>query len=92
MLMLMAMAGLQPDDRVALGSPIPKFLWIIKPRCSYKSFDFNVFFYGVSGNKIFNYNQRTLEDFGELANISEDYLINAWTPTNPSNRYARVTA
>jgi TonB-linked SusC/RagA family outer membrane protein len=81
-----------PDDRVLLGSPIPKFLGSVNLDASYKSFDFNAFFYGVSGNKIFNNNQSSLESFGQLSNISEEYLLNSWTPTNPSNRYPRVTA
>ena len=80
------------DDRVSLGSPIPKFFGSVNLDATYKSFDFNAFFYGVSGNKIFNYNQRTLEDFGGISNISQDYFVNHWTPTNPSNRYARITA
>jgi TonB-linked SusC/RagA family outer membrane protein len=81
-----------PDDRVALGSPIPKILGSVNLDFTYKSFDFNAFFYGVSGNKIFNNNQSSLESFGQLSNISEKYLLNSWTPTNPSNRYPRVTA
>jgi hypothetical protein len=81
-----------PDDHVLLGSPIPKFLGSVNLDASYKSFDFNAFFYGVSGNKIFNNNQSSLESFGQLSNISEEYLLNSWTPTNPSNRYPRVTA
>ena len=60
------------DDRVALGSPIPKFFGSVTLDASYKSFDFNAFFYGVSGNKIFNYKERTLEDFGQLSNISAE--------------------
>ena len=80
-----------PDDRVPLGSPIPKFFGSVNLDASYKSFDFNAFFYGVSGNKIFDYNKSTLQDFGQLSNISADYLAHAWTPTNKSNTFTRVT-
>ncbi|MEP7108544.1 MAG: TonB-dependent receptor [Ferruginibacter sp.] len=80
-----------PDDRVSLGSPIPKLFGSFNLDASYKSFDFSAFFYGVSGNKIFNNNQSNLESFGGLSNISADYLSNSWTPTNPSNKYPRVT-
>jgi TonB-dependent starch-binding outer membrane protein SusC len=79
------------DDRVSLGSPIPKIFGGLNLDATYKSFDFNVFFYGVSGNKILNYQKAALESFGGLSNISQDYYFNRWTPNNPSNRYTRVT-
>lgn len=85
------------DDRVALGSPIPKFFSGFNFDASYKAFDFNMFWYASVGNKIFNYQERTLETFGAtqggigIENISEQYYQNAWTPTNLSNRYARIT-
>lgn len=85
-------------DQVSLGSPIPKIYGGVNLDASYKSFDFSLFLYGVSGNKIFNYKQRTLESFGNttgavgIQNVSEEYYLNRWTPTNPSTRYARATA
>ena len=86
------------DDQTALGSPIPKFFGGINLDATFKGFDFNAFFYGVYGNKIFNYQERTLESFESstgsvgIENISEKYLHGAWTPTNPSNRYAIISA
>ncbi len=83
-------------DRENLGSPIPKFFTGLNLDASYKAFDFNAFFYASVGNKIFNYQQRTLETFGAtqggigIQNVSVDYYLNRWTPTNPSNRYARA--
>lgn len=84
------------DDRVSLGSPIPKFYGGMNIDLSYKAFDFNAFFYGSYGNKIFNYQERNLESFQApgfvgVENVSLQYYQNRWTPTNPSNRYARVT-
>jgi TonB-linked SusC/RagA family outer membrane protein len=80
------------DDRVALGSPIPKVFGGLNLDATYKSFDFNLFFYGVSGNKILNYQKASLESFGGLQNISLDYYLNRWTPGKPgNNRYTRVT-
>jgi len=84
-------------DRVQLGSPIPKFYTGLNLDASYKQFDFNAFFYASVGNKIFNYAERTLETFGAtqggigIENISQQYLANAWTPSNSSDRYARIT-
>ncbi|GAA4903080.1 TonB-dependent receptor [Mucilaginibacter defluvii] len=83
------------DDRVSLGSPLPKFFGGFNLDLNYKAFDFNAFFYGSYGNKIFNYAARSLESFQAspfvgVQNVSVNYYENRWTPTNPSNRYARV--
>ena len=85
-----------PSDRTSLGSPIPKFYGGFNLDLSYKAFDFNAYFYGTYGNKIFNYQERMLESFQApgfvgVENVGYDYYINHWTPSNPSNRYARVT-
>jgi TonB-linked SusC/RagA family outer membrane protein len=88
-----------PDsDQVALGSPIPKIFGGVTFDASYKNWDISVFFYGTYGNKIFNYQERTLESFGSstgsvgLENIGLKYYQNAWSTSNPSNRYARIDA
>lgn len=83
------------DDRTSLGSPIPKFYGGFNLDMAYKAFDFNAFFYGSYGNKIFNYAARNLESFQAspfvgVQNVGVKYYENRWTPTNPSNRYARV--
>lgn len=79
------------DDRTSLGSPIPKVFGGLNLDATYKSFDFNVFFYGVFGNKILNFQRAVLESFGGLQNISTDYYNGAWKPDRPSNRYTRIT-
>ncbi|HEY4937307.1 MAG TPA: hypothetical protein VII44_12035, partial [Puia sp.] len=87
-----------PADQTALGSPIPKFYGGLTFGGTYKNFDFSIFFYGVSGNKIFNYQERTLESFGSstgsvgIENIGEKYFQGAWTPSNGSMRYAQIDA
>ncbi len=86
------------SDQVALGSPLPKFYGGVTFDGSYKNFDISLFFYGTYGNKIFDYQERTLESFGSstgsvgLENIGEKYYQNAWTPENHSNRYAKIDA
>ncbi|MGI4728416.1 MAG: SusC/RagA family TonB-linked outer membrane protein [Janthinobacterium lividum] len=83
-------------DKVELGSPLPKFYTGLNLDASYKQFDFNALLFASVGNKIFNYQERTLESFGAtngsigIENVSENYYLNRWTTTNPSNRYARV--
>jgi TonB-linked SusC/RagA family outer membrane protein len=88
-----------PDsDQVALGSPLPKIFGGVTFDASYKNWDISLFFYGTAGNKIFNYQERTLESFGSstgsvgLENIGLKYYQNAWTPNRPSNRYAQIDA
>ncbi len=81
---------------MSLGSPIPKFYGGLNLDATYKAWDFNAYFYGVYGNKIFNFQESTLESFQNrsfvgIENIGETYYQNAWTPSNPSNTYARIT-
>lgn len=83
------------DDRTSLGSPQPKFYSGLNLDATYKAFDFNVYFYGVYGNKILNYIESNLQSFQKrgsegVQNVSREYYENHWTPTNPSNEFARV--
>lgn len=83
------------DDQVSLGSPLPKFYGGLTLDFSYKAWDFNAYFYGVYGNKIFNYEESSLESFQNrsfvgVQNVSYDYFVNHWTPTNPSTVYSRA--
>ncbi len=85
-----------PSDRTSLGSPLPKFYGGLNLDVTHKAFDLNAYFYASVGNKIFNYQQRTLESFQApgfvgIQNVSEEYYLNRWTTTNPSNRFARTT-
>jgi TonB-linked SusC/RagA family outer membrane protein len=85
------------SDQTSLGSPLPKFYGGFTATASYKNWDFNAFFYGEYGNKIFNFAESSLESFQNrsfvgVENISEQYLNGAWTPQNQSNTYARITA
>jgi TonB-linked SusC/RagA family outer membrane protein len=83
------------DDQTSLGSPQPKFFGGLNLDATYKSWDFNVFFYGVYGNKILNYEESNLETFQNrgfvgVENLSQEYYANAWTSSKPSNTYARI--
>ncbi|MEO8405671.1 MAG: SusC/RagA family TonB-linked outer membrane protein, partial [Chitinophagaceae bacterium] len=84
-------------DRTSLGSPQPKFYGGLNLDASYKAWDFNMYFYGVFGNKILNYVESDLESFQKrgsegVENVSVEYYNNHWTPTNPSNKFARALA
>lgn len=83
-------------DQVSLGSPLPDFYGGLNLDASYKSWDFNAYFYGVYGNKILNYQESNLQSFSNrgfvgVQNISTEYFNNRWTPTNPSNEFVRAS-
>ena len=83
------------DDRVLIGNPQPKFYGGLTLDATYKAWDINLYFYGSEGNKILNYvesNSESLSRRGGVGsqNVNEVYFKNHWTPTNPSNRYARA--
>ena len=85
------------SDRVNIGNPQPKFFGGLNFDASYKAWDFNLYFYGVYGNKILNYIESDLETFQKrgsegVENVSVNYFQHHWTPSNPSNRYARALA
>ena len=71
------------SDRTFFGNPNPKFTYGINLSVSYKQFDFSAFFYGVSGNQVFNY-VRYWTDFPQVfeGNVSLDAVNNSWTPQN----------
>ncbi len=74
------------DDRIILGSDVPKWAGGITNRFAYKGFDFSVFIYARIGAMIrsrFHDNNNTL--FGRYNNLD----INYWTPNNPTNDFPR---
>ncbi|GAB3561373.1 TonB-dependent receptor [Spirosoma luteolum] len=75
-----------PDDRVYLGSEIPKWSGGITNRFAYKGFDLSFFIYGRLGSTIlsgFHQNNNALA--GRYEQIKVDY----WTPNNPTNEFPR---
>lgn len=85
------------SDETTLGSPIPKFFGGLNLDASWKNWDANVYFYGSYGNKIFDFAESNLETFQNrsfvgVENVSVDYASHAYTTTNPSNIYPRITA
>ncbi len=85
-----------PADREVIGSPVPDFFGGLNFSASYKNFDLGIEIYGTYGNDILNFTrveQETAGGYGldnAYTNISVDYFNNRWTPTNPSNEYARA--
>ena len=79
------------NDRVILGSIHPDFTYGLSSMINYGDFDLFLLFNGSQGNKVVNSLRRNLERAGSSYNVSAD-LLDAWTPTNPSNTIAGITS
>ncbi len=77
------------NDRVNLGSYLPKFSYSLNYSASYKNFDFTAFFQGVYGNKIFDAEKIIREGMARLFN-SDVNVLNAWTPNNTNTDIPRA--
>jgi len=75
------------DDRMFLGTPIPKFTFGLTLNLSYKAFDFMMFTQGVAGNKIFQGLRRL-----DVANANyQTSILNRWTGEGTTNSHPRLT-
>jgi hypothetical protein len=77
------------NDRVFLGSFIPKTTYSLNLGASYKNFDLSVFFYSVQGNKIYNASRAITEGMIRFFNAGTQ-VLNAWTPTNTNTNIPRA--
>ncbi|MCC8143300.1 MAG: SusC/RagA family TonB-linked outer membrane protein [Tannerellaceae bacterium] len=75
------------DDREVIGKAIPTLEFGLNFSAEYKNFDFNIFFAGVTGNKIYNGTKYRLEVMNEPSNFSKN--LSPWSPENPSNTTPR---
>lgn len=68
-------------DRTFLGNPLPKFSYGLNLGATYKNFDFTIFLYGVTGNKIWN-NVKWWHDFSSSFASAKSHtaLYDSWTP------------
>jgi TonB-linked SusC/RagA family outer membrane protein len=77
------------NDRVFLGSFIPKVTYAFTLGANYKNFDLSTFFQGVQGNKIFNATRVITEGMVRFFNAGTQ-VLNAWTPTNTNTNIPRA--
>lgn len=78
------------NDRVVLGSIQPDFTYGLSTTVNYNKFDLFLSFQGSQGNELFNSLRRNLEHPNDSYNISAA-LLDAWTPSNPSNTIPGIT-
>jgi TonB-dependent starch-binding outer membrane protein SusC len=77
------------NDRVFLGSFLPKATYAFNVGANYKNFDLGVFFQGVEGNKIYNATRVITEGMIRFFNAGTQ-VLNAWTPTNTTTDIPRA--
>ncbi len=64
---------LTDQDKVSLGSPLPKFIFGFSINLEYKNFDFSAFFNGAYGNKILNGIKQYLYYRQDFTNHAADF-------------------
>lgn len=74
------------QDRVVIGSYIPKLTYGFALGFSYKAFDFSANFQGVSGNKMANL-KRGVRRWETTVNYDEAQVVNRWHGEGTSNLY-----
>lgn len=77
------------NDRVFLGSFIPKVSYAFTLGANYKNFDLSAFFQGVEGNKVFNATRVITEGMVRFFNAGTQ-VLRAWTPTNTNTDIPRA--
>lgn len=78
------------QDRTIIGSPQPKINYGFSAGAAYKGFDFNLFFVGVGGSKIYNADRMQGLDASYSFNLYADEN-NRWTKEGSSNTIPRVS-
>jgi TonB-dependent starch-binding outer membrane protein SusC len=79
------------DDRVHVGSAIPKVTAGLNINLSYRSWDLSIFFQGAYGQKIFSVLNRDIEGFYRPFNVTQRYYDNRWTGEGTSSEYPRAS-
>jgi TonB-linked SusC/RagA family outer membrane protein len=79
------------NDRVFLGSAIPKITAGITLAANYKNFDLSIFFQGAYGNKIYMQINQDIEGFYRGFPVTQRYYDERWTGEGSSNTQPRAS-
>ncbi|MCK9398740.1 MAG: TonB-dependent receptor [Bacteroidales bacterium] len=79
------------NDRVYLGSAIPKLMAGINLAANYKNFDLSVFFQGAYGNKIYVQVNQDIEGFYRGFTVTQHYFDERWTGEGTSDTQPRAS-
>ncbi len=77
-------------DRQYCGSPLPDFTFGIRAGAEWKGIDFNLFFDGMVGNKIYNYTRASTEETYEVQNYMST-ILDSWTPQHTNTSMPRFS-
>ncbi len=81
--------SISEDDKVYMGTGLPKVEYSLAFNASYKNFDFSMLWYGVAGNKIYNGIGYNLTNMSGGSNYLSSTL-DAWTPENSNTSVPRA--
>lgn len=82
---------IDPDDRMVIGNPNPKFTYGFSTSLSYKGLTLSASFYGRHGSDILNVNRMRETDTGQKNhNVLREAVFNAWTSETPNAKYWAV--
>lgn len=76
------------NDKIILGSSIPKYTYGITLNAAYKGFDMMIFGQGAAGNKIFQGLRRLDIEYSNWQTVA----LSRWTGEGTSDFYPRLTA
>lgn len=79
------------EDKVHLGSAIPKLIAGINLAANYKDFDLGVFLQGTYGNKIYSQVNQDIEGFYRGFTVTQRYFDKRWTGEGTSNTQPRAS-
>lgn len=80
---------LDSNDKVKVGSGVPKVVMGFNVNLAYGAFDLTANFYGNFGVKRYNYTKYQLQRMDQVFNYGKDAL-NAWTPDNTNTNIPRA--
>lgn len=81
------------NDQTWILNPVPDLSAGLNFDCSYKGFDFQMFFQGVFGSQVYN-DQKFQTDFWSLTDAGSNKgnrMLQAWTPDNTSSTIPALT-
>jgi TonB-linked SusC/RagA family outer membrane protein len=84
--------SIDDDDRVYMGSGLPKVHGGLTLNAAYRNFDLTLFFTGAYGHKLYNGSRNRIEPglFNGGANVSRYYYENHWSESNPDGFLPRL--
>jgi hypothetical protein len=76
---------INPDDRVIIGDPFPRYSYALNLNADYKGFDFSVLFQGV-GKRDLLLQGDAIMPLWNAGKVQEWHVRDSWTPENPNAR------